>query len=273
MDKLKFSKNEIFEALQRSGYLFESEISEFLTSQGFFVENSQVIIDPHTGKSREIDLIAEYYTHLKSHSEHKCVAKAKFVIEIKNNDSPLILLTKFSFSPNLESWSGLKAWTTTPIEVRDVYIEDFLDKMLIKSTGSIFTQYCGLQRKKDNKELMALHPETIHNGLAKITQYCEENSGNESEEYIDDQYWRNFTYIPILLIKDNLFVLDKNENEFELKEVESSVLLINYHYNGKPSMAYVQVVTKKGLPELLKSFLIMEEEIEDEMVAIRSKRK
>jgi hypothetical protein len=62
MEKIEFSENEIIDALQRSGYLFESEISQYLSQSGFFVESNQVILDPITRKNRELDLIVRAHS-------------------------------------------------------------------------------------------------------------------------------------------------------------------------------------------------------------------
>jgi hypothetical protein len=72
--------NEVLECLERSGYLLESKIVRALTDQGYFVEPNQVVRDPRTGKSREIDLIAEYYEWQPDH-QGLCV-KTNFVVEI-----------------------------------------------------------------------------------------------------------------------------------------------------------------------------------------------
>jgi hypothetical protein len=53
----KILKNDLIEAIKRSGYLLESEIASILARSNFFIESNQVIEDPVTGKSREIDLI------------------------------------------------------------------------------------------------------------------------------------------------------------------------------------------------------------------------
>jgi hypothetical protein len=38
MEKLEFNQKELIEALERSGYLLESEISEILNKSGFITE-------------------------------------------------------------------------------------------------------------------------------------------------------------------------------------------------------------------------------------------
>jgi hypothetical protein len=63
------SPDELLECLERSGYLLESRIVRELDTRGYFVEPSQVLQDPRTGKSRDIDFIAEYYSLLQGARE------------------------------------------------------------------------------------------------------------------------------------------------------------------------------------------------------------
>ena len=139
-----------------------------------------------------------------------------------------------------------------------------------KKRGSIFTQYCSFQRKKANDELMALHPDNIHSGLSKITQYCEEAIDREERVEGENGYYRDFIYLPVLLISDDLYELKHSDkNEPKLSKVESSMMVYNYHYKNEASMAYIFVVTKKGFPNFMNSMLKTEEEIETEMIRIR----
>ena len=204
MKKMNFDEKELMQAIERSGYLLESEISKILSKSGFIIENSQVIIDPFTGKSREIDLTAEYFNYRERTSKVKCVSKVRFVFEIKNNSAPIVLLTEFEHSPNLEDWLGLKRWETIPKGLDNHYYEGYWEKLVQEKRGSIFTQYCSFQRKKANDELMALHLDNIHSGLSKITQYYEEAIDREERVEGENGYYRDFIYLPVLLISDDL---------------------------------------------------------------------
>ncbi len=42
--------------------MFETEIAQFLEMAGYFVRSNTVIKDTYTGKDREIDILAEYYS-------------------------------------------------------------------------------------------------------------------------------------------------------------------------------------------------------------------
>lgn len=266
------TKEEMLEALNRSGYLMESEISSMLTEFGFFIESNQVIEDKSTGKSREIDLIAEYYNYKEQNLGYKVASKIKFIFEIKNNLFPIVLLTKWEFSPNIEDCTGLKEALTIPDKLKYDWYDSYY-KRLIQNNNRIYTQYCSFQKKKANDELMALHPDNIHEGLSKITQYSEEMVKFYDKDLLyertdtdyKDEYFRHFLFMPVLLINDELFELHDNK----LQQVDSSVLVYNYHFDKEPKMAYVFVVTKKGFPKFIERMVKIDEEIEEIMIRIR----
>jgi hypothetical protein len=270
--EFQITKEEMLEALNRSGYLMESEIASMLAEFDFFIETNQVIVDKFSGKSREIDLLAEYNDFKKEYSGYKTASKIKFVFEIKNNLFPLVLLTKWEFSPNIEDWTGLKEALTLPDNINYDWLDGYY-RPLISDNKKIFTQYCSFQKKKANDDLMALHPDVIHEGLSKITQYCEEmvklyDKGllyvKPDSDY-KDEYFRHFLFLPVLLINDELFELNDNK----LNQVDSSVLVFNYHYENEPKMAYIFVVTKKGFPKFIQRMTKLDEKVEQLMIEIK----
>lgn len=269
--EFEITKEEMLEALNKSGYLMESEIASMLSEFGFFIETNQVIEDKFTGKSREIDLLAEYYNYKKEYSEYKTASKIKFVFEIKNNLFPIVLLTKWETSPNIEDWTGLKEALTVPENINYDYFDSYY-RPLIQDNKKIFTQYCSFQKKKANDELMALHPDVIHEGLSKITQYCEEMVKVYDKDLLymsdsdyKDDYFRHFLFMPVLLINDELFEL----NDKKLNQVDSSILVFNYHYQKEPKMAYIFVVTKKGFPKFIQQMTELDEKVEQLMIKIK----
>lgn len=267
--KRRFSENEILDSLSKSGYLFESEITKQMVEFGFFVESNVSYLDPVTDKSREIDLIAEFHHEYdEKRYENKALAKAHFVFEIKNNDTPLVLLTKYVWSPNSEIWESLKVGTTIPNNLTSDFTPTFYDFLFNQTKRDLYTQYCSFSKKK-NEDLMAHHPEYLYSGLLKITYYCEESIkkwNNRVPGYKED-YFRNFLYLPIILINDELYELEIGEdNKNILKSVECSRLIFNYHYNQQPQTAIVHIVTKAGLKKLLVEILAAERKVEEHMV-------
>ena len=96
-------------ALKRSGYLMESRLVRALHEMNFFVDPNQCILDKVTGKSREIDIIAEYYD---GRVRDICV-KTLFIIEAINNIHPLVLMTRREFSPSTDTENYLR-YIVTP---------------------------------------------------------------------------------------------------------------------------------------------------------------
>jgi len=263
------SADEMLEALSRSGYLLEAEISRELRELDFFVETNLVIEDPITGKSREIDIAAEYYDRNSPSTMVRAIAKIEFVFEVKNNLYPLVLLNEFDFSPRIEDWAGLKEDIACPQTIKYEQYDNYYESLIGKNKGGIFSQYCSFQRKKQNNDLMALHPDNVHTGISKIVQYCEEcaerwESDDEDHEEHDEKCLRHFLYMPILLVNHELYELKNGM----LTEKDSSILVVNYFHNNQPSMAYVFVVTKKGFLDFMSMAIKLEKEVDEKLVEI-----
>lgn len=272
-DKDNFSDNDLLDAIKRSGYLLESEISSLLASMGFFVEPNQIIEDPITGKGREIDLIAEFFEgYDEQRVKQKICSSINFIFEIKNNIFPLVLMTKSEYSPNIEIWESLKEAETIPSSIDSTFNTSFYDYLLLNDNDSIYTQYCSFSQKKDSKkELMASHPEPIYSGLSKITQYCEEKKEKWDNNNSDDDYYRRFLYLPILLIKDNLYELNVDSStEPTLHKVEQSKLLFSYYFKGDKKISTIWVVTKNGFNSFIENMIGTQKAVEHSMLKERT---
>lgn len=251
---MNVTESEMLEALNRSGYILESEVAKQLSEWDFFVQSGPVVKDPITGKGREIDIIAESFGQKNYDSKLKTYAQIEYVFEIKNNSFPIILLNEFRDSPLIESWVGMKE----AIELIDGFhhydSHDCYFAELIENNKNIYTQYCSFHKKKANDVLMASHPERFHDSISKIIQHCDESIDLHEEileesdsESIRSSFFRHRLYMPILLVNDDLFEMRDNE----LIKVGSSTLVVNYYHKGKPMMAYLFIVTKDGLKDFI----------------------
>jgi hypothetical protein len=256
--------DEMIDALRRSGYLIESQISEMLSQSGFFVETNQVIRDPITGKSREIDLLAELYSPREDNIP--VVARIKFVFEAKNNPFPLVLLTQLKPTPNIEIYESVREVITPNNPKADTIEEGFYGALFDNETEPVFTQYCTFKRKRDSakSELMALHPDDLHDGLAKIVQYCDEQiafwQGQKTDRYI-----RDFLFLPVIVLGGKLFELVPDLNT-TLKQVQVSRLLYNYHLGEETKCAIVYVATQEGFGVFINNLIRMERKIEEHLL-------
>jgi hypothetical protein len=282
---MKITPTKMLDALNRSGYLLESEIAKLLTKKGWFVETNVVIQDKVTKKDREVDMTADFYRRERLGIVHRTIFKINLVFEIKSNAIPLVLLTELNYTYNIEPYVALK-FAKTDGEKYDYQEIDFHTEFLCSKNVDVFTQYCSFQFKKEKipipgtpkkyyQELMALHPDDLHDSIQKVIQWCDESVESwESFKKKDSNnpYFRHFFYLPILLINDDLYELHIiKKKKPHLKKVNFSILYVNYHYDEKPTSAYVFVVTKAGLDDLLDKLL--KYEIQFEKLMVESKQR
>lgn len=271
---MKVTESEMHDALKRSGYILESEVALKLANWGFFVQTGQVVEDPLTGKGRDIDIIANSFGNSNHYPDIRTISQIEYVFEVKNNLYPIVLLTEFRDSPYIESWTGLKEWITEPSCMEGYESHEAYFEKLTSSSEKIYTQYCSFHKKKANDELMASHPEKFHESISKIIQHCDESvecsedsclsDGGESRE---ERVFRHFLYMPILLVRGDLYELQENG----LKGVTSSTLVVNYYHKGEQRMAFVFIVTKDGFEEFMKGTQKLERDAANKMANIREK--
>lgn len=255
-------KNDILECLSRSGYLMEGRIIRALNQSGFFVEPNQAILDPLTGKSREIDLIAEVDSrHMKL---NKICVKTFFAIEAVNNMFPIVLLSRREWTPNSPFEYYLK-YKYTPSE--DTTSHPFTEVFPTELKGlldiPVYSQYCCISKKQkgDNRgELMASHSDDLYSGIEKLKNYtldCFYNSYSWMDDKEDDQYWRIFMWYPVVVIHEGLYIFSEETND--LHECQHACLEINSHFQGDPEPLLIHFVTEKHLTKF------MREEVENDM--------
>jgi hypothetical protein len=265
---------EMLAILERSGYLFESEVSRHFVDRGYFVETNQVLKDSFTGKSRELDLLAQHNFIDPACGEMNAYSKVHLVCEVKNNLYPVVLMTPYTFSPYGDERGGLKQGQTGEGFLKDLDIDYYLTQWTSKlSNITQFTQYCSFQRKNNNNknELMAIHPEELYAGLSKITQACEESVDSLKTDYfrnhLTDRTHRNHLYLPVLIIKDELYELHSgSEDQHDLRKVRSSRLYFSYYHSDEPRTALVYVVTKAGLDEFIDCMMALERDAFDYLI-------
>ncbi len=265
--RLELSENEILDSLKRSGYIFESEITKQLIDNGYFVESNLVSLDPITGKSREIDLQAELHFE-RQPTGNQTVANTRFIFEIKNNNAPIVLMTEFGESPHAPIWDGLKVVESVPTKLKGTRIKDHFNHLYFDENMKLFTQYCSFSKKNHKDEIMANHPENLYSSIQKITYFCEEIVDRLTVQMNtnDNEIWRNFLYLPIILIKQDLFELEISDNhDLKLNKVDISRLVFNYHYKQEAKTSIVYMVTQTGLTNFMKKLEDIDRLVQDDM--------
>lgn len=136
---------EVLSCLERSGYLLESRIVRNLVAHGFFVEPNQSVLDPRTGKSREIDIVAEHFDW--DSPRHEIRVKSSFVIEASNNKLPIVLLAERPKSPVLATYESYLKFGCSP-EPFPYYSELGCFEDRLQTDGRVYSQFCAISEKK-----------------------------------------------------------------------------------------------------------------------------
>lgn len=263
------SLNEILESLKRSGYLLEARLVSALTERHYFVEPNQVVLDKRTGKSREIDLVAEYFSYTPERP-HVCV-RTHFVIEAINNKFPFVLTTQRPNSPGANTEDYVKCICTPDPNPFFNGIDVYEKKS--PSWDNLYSQYCALS-KKNNGELMASHPDDVYSSLVKLSEFIENamSEWQQEDSPKNDGYWRLFFWHPMLVLSGQLVSVDlSSDGSPTLKEVSFGQLEFNWHSDGQPKTTIIDVVTEDFFLKRLETIVKEDNEIEGEIYSMRQK--
>lgn len=263
MNYTGISNAELQKCLERSGYLLESKIVRGLTERGYFVEPNQVILDAKTGKSREIDFIAEHYRYSSGH-RGTCV-KTYFAAEVVNNRYPIVLLTPRPSTPNSDFESYVK-FGCTP-EPSPFYGDLDIYEKRSPSSENVFAQYCGITTKKgETRELMANHPDDMYGSLQKLAEYVEtelESFGEWARDSAMSDIWRIFFWHPMLVVGGQLCTVAVGDGgKVEIEEADSAFLEFNWHRGEDRRTTLIEVVTVRALYDRLALIVKFDQELE-----------
>lgn len=266
------TEEQILKAISKSGYLFESEISKFLADNGFFVESNVIFQDPITTKNREIDIVAETYNDFSIGDFDGVSCKIRYYFELKNNDAPLVLLTKLQFNPNTPD-DIFKEILTVPRGIEYDFHSAFTEQ-LYNCNQNFYTQYCSFSIKKNN-EIMASHSEELYSSLSKLCWYCEKQTIETCElfEEMTYEFFRHWLHLPVLLLRNDLYELNIDEdNSPKLEKVKYSRLLLNFYFNDRPTSTVIYMVTYDYLKEWLLEMENLENTVRIQMKESKAKR-
>lgn len=257
---------EILGCLRRSGYLLESRIIRALTESRFFVQPNIALIDRRTGKSRELDIVAEYFDY--DPNRPNLSVRTEFVIEAINNFLPLILMTPEPYNPLADVEAYIR-YGTTPSEASFLKHVDVHDAKGVSSAAR-YSQYCALTRKKSGDELMASHPDDLYSSLLKLAEFIEDQVAQFNvRDWQPDEYWRLWFWEGLLVVGGDLLVVDDSGADLSLREVESAPLIFNFHVGEAPRTLVIQVIRESALMPYLTSVIAVDREIRNDLFDAR----
>lgn len=245
----------------------ESRLVRALSDADFFVEPNVAHKDPRTGKSRELDLIAEDAGSLY---HPKTRVRTTFLVEAVNNRYPFVLLTERPSTPNAD-WESYIKYAYSPdtnpfVEKLDIY------EMKNANCENLFSQYCVLSKKTAKDVFMASHPDDVYGSLLKLAEYTEDQRADFEVRVssTSQEYWRLFFWQPMLVVSGQLVAARMTDGRsVELSEVQSARLEFNWHAQEERRTTVIEVVQGESFMERVESIRQQDNSLEARMYAHR----
>lgn len=259
----EISESEIAATLARSGYLLEYRIEEHFRKKQYNVQTSSAFLDPHTGKSREVDLVAQTAAricHPRNKERMIALVVAKLIIECENNSQPVCFFMK----PR-----GSRSGSIIKRAAQPEYIKEgncfvpILDAFKVPqvhhySENRIATQYCTFQWKRDGdgqNNWIANHFQSDLDTFQRICDEVDYFHNLELQHYREVRRENMPCYLvliyPILVLGGKMFETEPIGPHLNLKPTEHVQF---FRRRVKPDEAYeynIDVITESYLPKMI----------------------
>lgn len=262
MDKI--NKEQIINALKRSGYLLENRILDVLSKENFANFPNLTYPDSQTRKSREIDIFSNskrftenidlnYHLHFE--------LSAKLIIESSNNPQPIAFFKRPDDTKETIFGKFIYTKTETPIignigKSLDFAFNEFTvdsDKFHYNNIKAN-TQYCSFSPKKANSgEWLASHPDGLHDTFNKLLD-CTLHVKKNQENWLKGSPYRNqvyaIIYYPIIVVEGELIEVFEDGDDIKYEPKEH--VLFEYNRNDEKSHTIlIDVISESFLTNLI----------------------
>lgn len=262
----KITRDEMLEAITRSGYLIEQRSKAVLEKQGYYVETNRSYPDAGTDKSREYDIFGSKFFPL-FRGEPSGLASI-IICECKNNPQPVVFFGNdppltLMFHEQVKS-SGI------PVVVWDqggfLNLSHFFrfETLFHQCRRHVAKQYCSFSPKNKGGWL-ASHPDEQHQFFSTLVEAVEtaisEHYENLEPPLSNETVPVNLQiYYPLLVLQGGLYTAHQTRHELVLREAKHVQFLRQLWSNGSPKAYQIDVI-QEGF---LRSYLnLVDGEIQD----------
>ncbi|MCD9855933.1 hypothetical protein LUD75_14500 [Epilithonimonas sp. JDS] len=221
------TNEQILEAINKSGYLFEQEVGTIIENQNFHIQTNSAFKDLDENKSREIDVVG--FKRFVYDKELKISIDVRILCECKNNTNPFVFISrkKNEFDKNYSPPNFLfpkdDYHEPIPNEPNSYYVRN---GFMFYKINEIFpytksetksVQFCKLIPK--GKEWNAHHEQIYDSILLPITKCLEyfKKKDKKSNSYDGQNF---IIYFPIVVVNSKIYNINSSDPNYEVKEVD-----------------------------------------------------
>ncbi|WP_219119051.1 hypothetical protein [Janthinobacterium sp. UMAB-56] len=253
------SSAQMRKALEKSGFLFEHKIANFMQNQGFHVDSSWAFKDPDQEKSREIDVRA--IRQEKSNDANKIKLFCEFLIECKNSDSPLVFLQaeknerELKHSTPREYVFPIKKYRKN-ISSNSFMEVDAFNRFGLESSHYYYstpikaTQFAKIIRK--GSEWYANHDGVYDSLILPQVKAIEQRRKEVDSTFYKEQWTNIWLFFNVVVLRDHLFIMDANDDDAVPVETGRVSFVRHIKTEGLDGHYLIDFVTEKYLSNYIK---------------------
>lgn len=261
------NREEIFTAIQRSGYLLEQRVAGTMRKNKFGVGYDTRFTDHKAGVKtlREFDILAfdsEMLHKYLKREHHSGFVGIELICECKNNHQPLVFFKNEDvFADMLDHWIQIEGYPqriitnpkSDPVEYK--YLLDVLDMEDHHYLKYPFaTQYCSFSKSKGGKEWLAGHQNEHHEAIEDILKATMFKRSQNEFRY-NWQYGNTCLtfYHPVIILQGDMYLYQASKGKRPDKmTVCDQVTFIREMMIGETVREYaIDIIKEKNLPKYL----------------------
>jgi hypothetical protein len=267
--KVKISEENMIEVLNRSGYIIELQTSNTLKKLGFNSKMNEVYPDPHTEKSREIDIYANFTKPIINSKSD--TINLDLIIECENNYQPVVFLKEEKetkdFNKKSDKFKDLKTiGFPQKIHSKDqkIWLNEFSNFYANHPNYNLpaLTQYCSFSKPKHkNSDWIAEHTDRQHETFQKFIPSYKFFAIRKFEKITQEMSKKNKAQIcltffqPLLVLNDNLYEGSIIEDKIVLKKKSHIKFQLNTPDGSEIQNFKIDVITKDYLKNYINELM------------------
>lgn len=256
------SSEDIESALNKTGFLLEHRVAKILRNYdpGPDVEIGAAYPDPESGKSREIDVLADFYESVVRKPDISVMVTVTLVIECKNNSGPFVLIGDRKDSSFLRDFMVM---TYDPFALRfsrsKYHQFEFEADMLHLNGLPTHGDFVGRQLLRMNRQNGTWKADnngvydSILYPLAKAWKYHREYLEREKEDSPEEhwQYPGIRFILPVIVTSGPIYTVDATDDDLKINTVKWATIKRTFHSKDLDGELWADIVPFSGWKEYL----------------------